>query len=265
VSRESDPIIVSQPGLAERSADELTLVQRYREHGDEAAREELIERFLPLARRLAGRYRRGSESIEDLIQVASVGLVKAIERFDPERGSSLSSFAVPTMLGELRRHFRDHGWSIHMPRDLQERVLSVDRAVEKLTTELGHPPGMEHLTERLGLSEEEVLEAMEAASAAGTLSLDAPIKGDEGARAPVSETVGAEDPNYEVAEYGSAISGEIERLSDRDRLVLHLRFVEDMTQSQIAERVGVSQMHVSRILRGALRRLREAAGEDHDD
>jgi RNA polymerase sigma-B factor len=251
----------SLPGPAERLSDDLSLLRSYQRDGDTAAREELVGRYLPLVNRLAGRYRRGPEPIEDLVQVASVGLVKAIDRFDPERGIPLASFAIPTILGELKRHFRDHGWSLHLPRDLQERILKVERVADELAKDLGRSPSVPEIGERMQLSEEEVLEAMDAAEAAATLSLDATSGPGDEEGASISDRVGELDPAYEVVEYGASISKTIESLSERDRLVLHLRFVEDLTQSQIADQIGVSQMHVSRIIRRAVDKLRsEAAG-----
>ncbi|MDX6632337.1 MAG: polymerase sigma-B factor [Solirubrobacterales bacterium] len=252
----------SLPGPNERLSDDEGLLRRFQANGDPAARQELVERYLPLVNRLAGRYRRGPEPIEDLVQVASVGLVKAIDRFDPDRGIPLASFAVPTILGELKRHFRDHGWSIHLPRDLQERILKVERTVDELSKDLGRSPSVAEIGERMGLTEEEVLEAMDAAGAAATLSLEATSAGASEEGGAIADRVGEEDPSFEVVEYGAAISDTIKSLSERDRLVLHLRFVDDLTQSQIAEEIGVSQMHVSRIIRRAVDRLRADTSEE---
>jgi RNA polymerase sigma-B factor len=255
------PNPTSLPGPGQRLAPDETLVRSFQRGGDPAARQEVVERYMPLVRRLAGRYRRGPEPMEDLIQVASVGLVKAIDRFDPDRGIPLASFAVPTILGELKRHFRDHGWSLHVPRDLQERILKVDRVADELSKNLGHAPSVAEIGDAMNLSEEEVLEAMDAGEAASTLSLDMPSSAAEDEGSPVAERVGDEDPAYEVVEYGVSIGSALSDLSKRDRMVLHLRFVEDMTQSQIAKRIGVSQMHVSRIIRRSVERLRSEAGE----
>jgi RNA polymerase sigma-B factor len=245
------------PGPEEQLASEHELLRRYAKARDPAVREELADRFMPLVRRLAARYRGGREPFEDLVQVASLGLVKAIDRFDPKRGVAFSTYAAPTILGELRRHFRDRGWSIHVPRDLQERIARVEHATGELPLSLGRAPSINEIAERLELSAEEVLEAFEAAQAHHAISIDAPQAADDSERLPIVERLGESDPAFETVEYGAAIAGVMKRLSDRDRMVLHLRFVEDMTQTQIAERVGVSQMHVSRILRGALQKLRE--------
>lgn len=247
------PSLVTESELLERAAS-----------GDGRARDEVVRRYLPLAKRLAARYRRAGEPIDDLIQVASLGLIKAAERFETGRGTAFSSYAVPTILGELKRHFRDRGWALHVPRELQERVLRMDRAVEGLTTELGRAPSVAELARRLAIDEEAVLEAMEVAATHEPSSLDESRHGEDGSGAPVEEVVGGSDPGFEVVEYGASIAETLAELTERDRQVLHLRFVEDMTQSQIAEAIGVSQMHVSRILRGALQRLRDAAGEPDD-
>jgi len=237
---------------------ERTLFRRLRAHADASAREELVERFLPLARQLARRYQRGTEPLEDLVQVASIGLVKAIDRFDPARGTAFSSYAVPTIMGELKRYFRDSGWAVHVPRGMQERVMQVNAAVARLSRDLGRSPSAQEVAASLDAAPEEVLEAMEAAMAYDAVSL-------EGARGPDSdegdsyaETIGEEDAGYELVEYGAALAPELEALPARDRRVLYLRFVEDLTQSEIAERIGVSQMHVSRLIRRAIGRLREA-------
>jgi RNA polymerase sigma-B factor len=245
--------------------DDRTLLRRYRDNGDERAREELLERYLPLARRLAARYRHTQEPSDDLIQVASAGLVAAIERFDPERGTAFSSFAVPTVLGELKRYFRDHGWFVHVPRDLQERVARVNKGTDALTRKLGRSPSVQEVAEELGLDEEQVLEGMEAGHAYGAVSLDAGQETDEGDSLQLADTIGEQDPGYEMVEYGASIQEALTAMPERTRVVLHLRFVEDMTQAQIAERVGVSQMHVSRIIRGALSELREAAGSEEEE
>jgi RNA polymerase sigma-B factor len=254
------------PGPDERLAGERQLLVRFAQDRSQTTREELVERFMPLARRLAARYAGGAEPFDDLIQVASVGLVKAIDRFDPERGTAFSTFAVPTILGELKRHFRDRGWSVHVPRDVQERILKVERAIAELPAKLGHPPTVREIAERIESTDEEVLEAMHAAQGHHAVSLDAAsalADGDE--PAPLGERIGKEDPSFETVEYGASIAPVLDEISERDRQVLHLRFVEDMTQSEIANRVGVSQMHVSRILRATVDQLRqEVAGSEED-
>ena len=240
----------------DRERERETLV-RYADSGDPALLDELARDFLPLAKRLASRYAGGREPYDDLLQVASVGLVQAIQRFDPSRGTSFSSFAVPTILGELRRHFRDRGWSLRVPRELQERHLEVERALSDLPTELGRSPSIAEVAERVGLNEEQVLEAMEAGEAHHASSMDARMFDGDGEGFAVGDLVGGPDPGYDVVEHGAAIAPALKSLSETERRVLHLRFVEDLTQSQIGERVGVSQMQISRILRASLQRLRE--------
>ncbi len=247
-------------GPGERFADEGVLLRRFARERSPAAREELTERFMPLARRLASRYAGGAEPMDDLVQVASVGLMKAIDRYDPDRGTTFSTFAVPTILGELKRHFRDRGWSVHVPRDIQERILKVERALAEMPSRLGRSPSVHEVAERLAMSDEQVLEAMHAAQGHHAMSLDArnPQTGSDDP-APLADRIGEADPGYETVEYGVAIRPALRQIGERDRLVLYLRFVEDMTQSEIASRVGVSQMHVSRILRTTLDYLRGAS------
>jgi RNA polymerase sigma-B factor len=250
------------PGPEEQLAGERQLLRRYAKDPTPAVREELVDRFMPLARRLASRYSGGAEPFDDLIQVASVGLVKAIDRFDPERGTAFSTFAVPTILGELKRHFRDRGWSIHVPREVQERILKVERALSDLPARIGRAPTIDDIAEKLGVTPEDVLEAMHASQGHHAVSLDAsPPTGDGEEPAPLGERLGSQDLGFETVEYGAAIEPALAEISERDRQILHYRFVEDLTQSEIAERVGVSQMHVSRILRSTLDRLREAVAE----
>jgi RNA polymerase sigma-B factor len=203
---------------ARAQAHERTLALRYHRHGDLAARRELVERFIPLARELALRYSYTDEPTDDLVQVASLGLLKAVDRYEPNRGSKFTSYAVPTILGELKRHFRDKGWALHMPRDLQERALAVSRATEKLSAALGRSPRLPEIAEELGCTVEAVLDAAE-----------------------VADTWGA--------------------LPEVEREVVRLRFACDLTQREIGERIGFSQMHVSRLLRRAVGRLRDSAAQ----
>ena len=230
---------------------------RYRGRHDLAARDELVERFLPLATRLAQRYRRGAEPLEDLVQVASVGLLKAIDRFDPERGTAFSSFAVPTIAGELKRYFRDKGWAVKVPRDLQELAQRVDRTTDRLTHELSRAPTVAEIADELGTTLEQVLEAREAAAAHRADSLDRPYDNEDSTR--VVDTLGTSEPGYLQAELSATLETAMSVLSDREREILRLRFTEDLTQSEIGQRVGVSQMHISRLQREAITRLRETA------
>jgi RNA polymerase sigma-B factor len=238
---------------------ERLLLLRYHEHGDLAAREELVERFLPLARDLALRYTYADEPFDDLLQVASVGLIKAIDRFEPGRGTKFTSYAAPTILGELKRHFRDKGWSLHVPRDLQERTLAVTRATEVLSKELGRSPKVREVAAHLGCSVEQVLEAQEASRSYEAASLDAPTRRNDDESATLVDMLGGEDSAYELVEDRDAIARTWKALPDVERQVVELRFMHDLTQREIGDRIGYSQMHVSRLLRRALRRLETAA------
>ncbi len=233
------------------------LFERWQRHHDSAARDELVARFLPLARKLARRYSAAHEPFEDLLQVASLGLVKAVDRFDCKRGNAFSSFAVPTILGELKRYFRDLGWAVHVPRGAQERAVKVEDAQNKLSARSGRPPTVTELAEYLELSIEEVLDALETARAHHASSLDAPFDDGDGGSTAVVDTFGSEDPDLRLADDRLTVGAAAAELSDRERQVLALRFVHDLTQTQIAEHVGVSQMQVSRILRRAIARLTE--------
>jgi RNA polymerase sigma-B factor len=246
-----------------RAREDRRLLERYHWHGDPAAREALVQRFLPLARQLARRYQRGGEPLDDLIQVASLGLLKAIDRFEPDRPTAFSSFAVPTILGELKRHFRDRGWSVRVPRDLQEMSVRVDRVAEAMARQLGRAPTPAEIAEEIGTTTERVLEAREAAGAYRAVSLDRPREDDEEGDG-MAETLGIEDPGFGLAEDAATVERLMSVLSDREREVLRLRFAEDLTQSEIGARVGVSQMHVSRLIRQAIARLRDAAEDERD-
>ncbi|HZU40399.1 MAG TPA: SigB/SigF/SigG family RNA polymerase sigma factor [Solirubrobacteraceae bacterium] len=248
--------------LAIPRTDSTELFIRWQEHGDRRAREELIQRFLPLARKLARRYAGPREPFEDLMQVASLGLVKAVDRFDTSRGTAFSSFAVPTILGELKRYFRDLGWSVHVPRGAQEMALKVEEAQQRLTTKTGRPPSVPDLAQYLEMSIEDVLDALETASAHHSTSLDAPRDDGEEESGTLADAFGEIDERFELVDASVTIAAAAEQLSARERKVLVLRFVEDMTQTQIAEQIGVSQMQVSRILRRALSRLRELTHSD---
>jgi RNA polymerase sigma-B factor len=247
---------------AARAREDRRLLVRLHRHGDLAAREALVERFLPLARQLARRYQHGGEQLDDLVQVASLGLLKAIDRFDPARETAFSSFAVPTILGELKRHFRDKGWSVRVPRDLQELTVRVDRVTEQLARELGRAPTLAEVAERTGHTEEQVLEAREAAGAYRAVSLDRPRDDEEEGEGSVGAAMGTEDPGFGVAEDAATVQRLMRVLSEREREVLRLRFAEDLTQSEIGLRVGVSQMHVSRLIRQAIAQLRAEAQDD---
>ena len=242
-----------------RSEDRRLLV-RYHREGDPAAREQLVQRFLPLARQLARRYQRGGEQLDDLIQVASLGLLKAIDRFDPERETAFSSFAVPTILGELKRHFRDKGWSVRVPRDLQEMAVRVDRIADEMSRELGRAPttGGDRRAHRAPRSSRCSRRARRRPPTAPSRST-ARASDDEEESDSYADAFGADDPGFGLAEDSATVERLMRVLSEREREVLRLRFEEDLTQSEIGQRVGVSQMHVSRLIRQSIARLREEA------
>jgi RNA polymerase sigma-B factor len=224
--------------------------------GDRAARNSLIERHMPLARSLAAQYRHAREPFDDLVQVANLGLVKAVDRFDPDRGIAFTSYAVPTILGELKRHFRDRTWTIHFSRGVQESIARVERSTEALRAELGHEPSAREVAERCGLTVEDVLEARMANTASRTASLDAPVLRED---SELNDVLGRYDAGLDRVEDAVWLEQLAGALSAREREILRLRFVEDLVQREIAERVGISQMHVSRVLRQALAHLADAA------
>lgn len=232
------------------------LFERWRQDRDEPARVALVLRFMPLARSLARRYDRSSEPFEDLVQVASVGLLKALNRFDPDRGCSFPSFAVPTILGEMRRYFRDCGWSVHMPRGDQERALKVREAQETLTAEHGRAPTVNQLSVYLEIDQEQVIDALQAGQAYEALSLDAPRPGADEETLSYGDSIGEDDERYELVELDATVVAALRHIPARERAMLHMRFVEDLTQTEIAQRVGISQMQVSRLLRRSLAQLR---------
>jgi RNA polymerase sigma-B factor len=247
-------------GPADALAAEEQLLRDYAATRDENAREELVRRFLPFARSLAMRYSGGVEPSDDLFQVASLGLVAALERYDPERGVPFAAFAGPTILGELRRHFRDRVWTLRVPRGLQEGIRAVEDAIAKLSHELERSPTVTEIADLLEVDQAEVLEALEAGAARRIVSLDRPTSASEpGDETPMAERIGGDDPGYELVEDRATIDASSDVLDETEREILRLRFAEDLTQSKIAERVGYSQMHVSRILRRALGKLRDAA------
>jgi RNA polymerase sigma-B factor len=246
-----------------RAADDRRLFERYRSTGDRAARDAIVDRFLPLAYHLARRYRGGGDHLEDLMQVASLGLLNAIDRYDPERGIAFSSFAVPTILGEIKRYFRDKGWAVRVPRELQERSLTVDRLAVELESELGRTPTAAQLAERMETSVEQVLEARVASWAHHGVSLDRPAGDEDDERRTLGDTLGYVDDSFSHVEGSVTFDHMLAGLSDRERAVLDLRFREDLTQAEIGERVGISQMHVSRLIRQAIDQLRASQLTPH--
>jgi len=253
-----EAVVSARRTVDARALGERRLFCRYRDHGDEVARELLVARFMPLAERLARRYAWGRESVEDLIQVAFVGLVKAVDRFDHERGVAFSTFAVPTILGELKRHLRDTPWSVHVSQRLRQRVVEVTKATDELRGRLGRSPTAEEIAAKVGLTVACVAEAAEAASAYDATSLDHPVGGDGYGPAEAAR-LGAEDERFDLVEYGAILGPALGALPLRERLILRMRFDRDMTQGEIAHALGMSQMHVSRLLRRSLGRLREVA------
>jgi RNA polymerase sigma-B factor len=245
-------------------SDEQALFARWHEQGDREAQEALVARFMPLARSLARRYDRSSEPFDDLLQVASLGLLKALDRFDPELGHSFPSFAVPTILGEMRRYFRDSGWSVHVPRGAQERALKVRDAQERLANERGRAPTVNQLAEYLEFDIEDIIDALQAIQAYEALSLDAPRPGADDEVMAYGDSMGREDERFELVELDATITAVLERIPPRERLILRMRFVEDLTQTEIAARIGISQMQVSRLLRRSLDQLRALTDEGRD-
>ena len=222
------------------------------------SRNDLVREYLPLARRLATRYRHTSEPLEDLTQVAYVGLVLAAERWDPDRGPSFTSYAIPTIVGELRRHIRDHAWAARVPRGLQENVLRVSAASAELNTRLGRSPSTADLAKETGLEPEQVIEAQGASSAYEAESLDTRSASDGEEREPLVATLGSVDAGYDLVEYGVSMRPAMAELSEQERIIVAMRFFEDLTQSEIARRIGISQMQVSRVLRRAVEHLHKA-------
>jgi RNA polymerase sigma-B factor len=241
-----------------RARDDARLFRAWVDGGDRRARAQLIERFLPLARSLARRYERGSEPLEDLVQVASVALVKAIDRYDPARGYAFSSFAVPTISGELKRYFRDHSWTVRPPRDLQEVTLRVETALTRLTQTLDRSPTTQDIAEAAGLNDEQVLEALQARRGRTGISLQTP-QGDAGDGMTLADTIGSDDDDLERAEQRATLDDLLKTVPTRAREMVRLRFEEDMTQAEIGAIFGVSQMQVSRILRQTIEQLRDVA------
>jgi len=244
-------------GAADRLSEAL-LFGRYKANRDPALREQLVMTYLPLARTIARRYQSPRVPAEDLVQVATIGLMKAIDRFDTDRGVAFSSYAVPTMVGEVQRYFRDHTWGVRPPRDLQERAQKLLAINRTLSAELGRPPSAGEIAERLQLSLEDVVEALQACDARDTTSLDRPrVVGEE--TDTLADTIGGDDGEFDRVEQAITADLLMTRLDAREREIIRLRFHEDLTQSEIGERIGCSQMHVSRLVRGAIAKLTDAA------
>jgi RNA polymerase sigma-B factor len=241
---------------AEEKSDRA-LLRRYHQDGDVEARERLIEQYLPLVRSLARRYSYRGEQLEDLVQVGCIGLIKAIDRFDIDRGVELTTYATPNIIGEIKRHFRDKGWSVRVPRGLQELNVQVSKLIEQLTVQLGRSPTIPELAEAAGVEEEQVLEALESGRAYTSVSLSPGASSDEEGELDPLESLGTEEHEYEVSEDRAVLAPGFKVLDQRERKILHLRFFQGLTQSQIAAQIGISQMHVSRLIRRSLEKIRE--------
>lgn len=250
-------------GRADSEKLDHYLLRRYHLYGDHKARQQLITMYLPLVRSLARRYSSRGEQLDDLVQVGSIGLIKAIDRFDIDRGVELTTYATPNIVGEIKRYFRDKGWSVRVPRGLQELNIRLNRVIDELVRTLQRSPTINELAEAVGATPEEVIEALETSQAYNSISLQAPSSGAEGGEddAMLIDYLGGEEEAYDVMEDRTVLAPGFAKLEKRERLILHLRFFEGLTQSQIAARVGVSQMHVSRLIRRSLEKLRGEIGE----
>jgi RNA polymerase sigma-B factor len=244
--------------------DDKILLRRYHEDGDLQAREQLIEQYMSLVRSLARRYSYRGEQLEDLVQIGAIGLIKAIDRFDLDRGVELTTYATPNIIGEIKRHFRDKGWSVRVPRGLQELNVQLSRLVEQLTVQLSRSPTIPELAKAAGVEEEEVLEALESGRAYTSLSLSVGGGGGDDDDLDPLESLGTEEHQYEVSEDRAVLAPGFKALDERERTILQLRFFEGLTQSQIAQQVGISQMHVSRLIRRSLEKIRETIAEDEE-
>jgi RNA polymerase sigma-B factor len=244
--------------------DDKILLRRYHEDGDLQAREKLIEQYMSLVRSLARRYSYRGEQLEDLVQIGAIGLIKAIDRFDLDRGVELTTYATPNIIGEIKRHFRDKGWSVRVPRGLQELNVQLSRLMEQLTVQLSRSPTIPELAKAAGVEEEQVLEALESGRAYTSLSLSVGGGGGDDDDLDPLESLGSEEHQYEVSEDRAVLAPGFAVLDERERKILQLRFFEGLTQSQIAQQVGISQMHVSRLIRRSLEKIRETIAEDEE-
>jgi RNA polymerase sigma-B factor len=243
--------------------DDKILLRKYHDEGDLKAREQLIEQYMSLVRSLARRYSYRGEQLEDLVQIGAIGLIKAIDRFDVDRGFELTTYATPNIIGEIKRHFRDKGWAVRVPRGLQELNVQLSRLMEQLTVQLGRSPTIPELAKASGSTEEEVLEALESGRAYSSLSLSTGGGEGEDDLDPL-ESIGSEELQYEVSENRAVLAPGFKALDERERMILQLRFFDGLTQSQIAQQVGISQMHVSRLIRRALEKIREEIASDEE-
>jgi len=243
--------------------DDKILLRKYHEEGDLQAREKLIEQYMSLVRSLARRYSYRGEQLEDLVQIGAIGLIKAIDRFDLDRGVELTTYATPNIIGEIKRHFRDKGWSVRVPRGLQELNVQLSRLVESLTVQLGRSPTIPELAKAAGVEEEAALEALESGRAYSSLSLSVGGGGGDGDEdIDPMESIGTEEHQFEVSEDRAVLAPGFAVLDERERKILQLRFFDGLTQSQIAQQVGISQMHVSRLIRRSLEKIRDEIAAD---
>jgi RNA polymerase sigma-B factor len=245
-----------------KTMPERDLLVLVRDHKDREAREELVTRYLPLVRGLARKFASRGQPVEDLIQVGCIGLIKAVDRFDLDRGVELSTYATPTILGEIKRYFRDKGWAVKVPRSLQDLNVRLNRTTESLTVELRRSPTITELAAATGASEEEVVEALESGRAYSSVSIFSGGAADEEESAGLLDCLGSEEQGYEVFERRRVLAPAMGQLDPRERLILHLRFFEGMTQTEVAARIGISQMHVSRLIRKSIENLRQHMGEE---
>ena len=245
----------------ERSVQLLLIA--YHRDGDEQAREQVLVELMPLVRALATRYAGRGEALEDLVQVGSIGLIKAVDRFDIDRGVDISSYAVPTIVGEIRRHFRDKAWAMHVPRRLKELSVRLSRVLDQLTNELGRSPTIAELAKAVDVEEEDVIDALDSTNAYSTRSLQAPFE--DGGDDYLADKLGTDDAGFAEVEDGAFVAAGLDALDERERRIVELRFFEEMTQSQIAAEIGISQMHVSRLLRHALATMRGRISEVSND
>jgi RNA polymerase sigma-B factor len=247
------------------AADDKILLRQYHEDGDLAAREQLIERYMSLVRSLARRYAYRGEQLDDLVQIGAIGLIKAIDRFDLKRGVELTTYATPNIIGEIKRHFRDKGWAVRVPRGLQELNVQVSKLIEQLTVQLGRSPTIPELAKAAGVEEELVLEAIESGRAYSSVSLSTGGGSDEeGGDLDPLESLGELEHEYEISEDRAVLAPGFRVLDERERKILHLRFFSGLTQSQIAAQIGISQMHVSRLIRRSLEKIREEIAEESE-
>ncbi len=261
---ETAPVAPAYTGRGRDESEKLDqyLLRRYHLHGDRKAREQLITMYLPLVRSLARRYASRGEHFDDLVQVGAIGLIKAIDRFDLTRGVELTTYATPNIVGEIKRYFRDKGWSVRVPRGLQELNIRLNKVIDELVPKLQRSPTISELAEAASATPEEVLEALETSQAYNSISLQASPNSEGGDEdAGLIDYLGGPEAAYETMEDRTTLAPGFAKLDKRERYILHLRFFEGLTQSQIAERVGISQMHVSRLIRRSLEKLREEIGD----